>query len=142
AGAAYLTGSATSGLPLVNALQGTISQPPVFKTTDSATHWQGFTDGITPDLVYSITVDPTNPQVLYLGLHHELYKSTDGAAHWTSILQGTPPQASYPDQSLNPTWIALDPSHSQVIYLGTAFNGIYKSTDGGATWTPASNGAS
>lgn len=142
AGAVYLTGSTQGGLPLVNAFQSTVNMPPVFKTTDSAVHWQGLADGLLSGLVGSITVDPDNPQVVYLGMGSGLYKSTDAGAHWTAILKGTPAEAPYPSSPLSPTWVAVDPSHSQTVYLGTQINGIYKSTDGGATWAPAGVGAS
>jgi uncharacterized protein (TIGR03437 family) len=142
AGAVYFTGSTLGGLPLVNAFQSTVNMPPVFKTTDSAVHWQGLMDGLPSGLVDSITVDPGNPQIVYLGLDSGLYKSTDAGAHWTAILKGTPAGAPYPSQTLSPTWVAVDSSHSQTVYLGTLINGIYKSADGGATWAPAGAGAS
>jgi hypothetical protein len=133
AGAVYVTGSTHGGLQVVNAFQSAINQPPVFKTTDSAVHWQGFGDGLPSDLVDSIAVDPTNPQVLYLGMDHGLYKSTDGGMHWLALLQGSP------SQFLTPTSITVDPMHSQTLYV--IMNGIIKSTDGGATWSPAGAGA-
>ena len=141
AGAVYLTGSTSGGLPIVNALQNANSQPPVFKTTDSAVHWQGLMNGLPSDLVDSITVDPNNPQTVYLGMWQGLYKSADGGAHWTALLTAIPPPALYPGEILDPAWLAVDPSHSQTLYLGLS-NGIYKSTDGGATWSPAGAGAS
>ena len=36
--------------------------------------------------------------------------------------------------------IAVDPNTADTIYVGTAANGVYKSTDGGATWDHASLG--
>lgn len=38
------------------------------------------------------------------------------------------------------TTITLDPQDSQTIYAGTFGSGIYRSTDGGKSWQPASNG--
>jgi uncharacterized protein (TIGR03437 family) len=141
AGSVYLTGSASGALPLVNALQTTLSQPPVFKTIDATQHWQGLGNGLPSDLVYSITVDPTNPQTLYLGMSQGLYKSTDGGNHWTTLLQGPPPQAPHPGILLSPESVAVDPSHPQTVYFSSIDNGIYKSTDGGTTWSPAGAGA-
>lgn len=141
-GSVYVTGASSGGLPLVNPFQSTISKPQVFKTNDSATTWQGLGNGLRRDLVNAITVDPSNPQTLYLGMWQGLYKSTDGGADWTTLLEGTPPQAPYPSTQLDPSSIVVDPSNSQTIYLVTGINGIYKSTDGGATWSPAWTGAS
>jgi len=86
-------------------------------------------------------LDPSNPQTMYLGQDGGLYKSTDAGAHWTPILQGKPPQATSTIDSLEPTSVAVDPLHPQTVYLGTLFDGIYKSTDGGASWAPAGAGA-
>jgi hypothetical protein len=36
--------------------------------------------------------------------------------------------------------IAVDPNNANVLYAGTAGAGIFKSTDGGATWNAINNG--
>jgi uncharacterized protein (TIGR03437 family) len=145
AGAVYLTGYAaynSPSLPLVNAFQSAINQPRVFKTTNSAQTWQGLANGLAGVLADSIAVDPENPQTVYLGLDEDLYKSADGGSHWAAILQALPAGAPYPEIDLLPDSIAIDPTNSQILYLGTAVNGIYKSTDGGNTWNSAWSGAS
>lgn len=142
AGAVYLTGSTSGGLPTVNAFQNAISRPCVFKTTDSGSRWQGLGASLPSDLVSSLVVDPSNPQVLYLGTDRGLYKSTDGGARWTTLLQGSPPEAPYPSQYLWSTTIAVDPANPRTIYVGTVTNGIYKSTDAGSSWSPAWTGTS
>jgi len=35
---------------------------------------------------------------------------------------------------------AIDPSNPNVLYLGVEYHGVYKSTDGGATWKPSQKG--
>lgn len=35
---------------------------------------------------------------------------------------------------------AVSPSNSSVLYLGVEYHGVYKSTDGGATWKPSQKG--
>ena len=145
AGAVYLTGYSeynSPSLPLVNAFQSAIFQPRVLKTTNSAQTWQGLASGLTGVLSDSIAVDPENPQTVYLGLDEDLYKSADGGSNWSPILQQLPAGAPYPGLGLVPTSIAIDPTNSQVLYLGTQGNGIYKSTDGGHTWISAWAGAS
>ncbi len=141
-GSVYLTGSTLGNLPLANAYQNAIHQPEIFKTTDSAVHWQPLTNVVPGDLVSCLTVDPSNPQTLYFGTWNGLYKSTGGGASWTSLMQGSPPQAPYPSQYLSPSSLVVDPVHPETLYLGTGFNGIYKSADGGVTWSPAGSGVS
>lgn len=87
----------------------------------------------------AIAVDPRDPNVVYIALA--------GGGVWKTwnFISGAP----------NPTWVpigealgglavgalALDPSHPDTVYLalGDAFdqtgNGVYKSTNGGGTWT-------
>jgi len=69
-----------------------------------------------------------------------VYKSTDGGEHWTKM--GL-------EQSQHIGRIAIDPRNPNVVYvaaLGPAWKaggqrGLYKTTDGGATWTLAKAGA-
>jgi hypothetical protein len=88
--------------------------------------------------VTALAVDPTNPDVVYLGAAEGgVWKTTDGGSTWTPLLDNQP--------SLAVGSIAIDPSNPSAIYVGTGeenFNydayfgaGILKSTDGGATWT-------
>ncbi|HEY2799449.1 MAG TPA: hypothetical protein VGI85_02560 [Chthoniobacterales bacterium] len=37
--------------------------------------------------------------------------------------------------------IAVHPTNANIVYVGTANGGLYRSTDGGATWTPLMDGA-
>ncbi|MBN9657930.1 MAG: hypothetical protein J0H49_07115 [Acidobacteria bacterium] len=39
-------------------------------------------------------------------------------------------------------WVTVDPAHTNIVLLGTAGGGIYRSTDFGATWQPAREGLS
>jgi len=88
--------------------------------------------------VTAMAVDPTNPDVVYLGATEGgVWKTTDGGSTWTPL---TDNQASLAVGS-----IAIDLSNPQIIYVGVGeenFNGdayfgagILKSTDGGSTWT-------
>jgi len=38
------------------------------------------------------------------------------------------------------TALAIDPRHSNVVYLGTAMGGLWKTTNGGASWLPLTDG--
>ena len=99
--------------------------------------------------VTAIAVDPTTTtttsQVVYLGAATGgVWKSTDGGASWNTIFDQ--------NNSLAIGGIAIDPSSHTTIYVGTGelnFSGdsyygagIYKSTDGGSTWTQQCGGAS
>src|SRR5208282_3055444 len=61
-------------------------------------------------------------------------------AKWTSIgpsaIQGCSYLSSNSLCSGRVSAIALDPSHPGTIYIGGAVGGVWKSTNGGSTWTP------
>ena len=88
--------------------------------------------------VYCLTPDPATPATLYAGTAHGVYKSLDGGETWTLS------SAGLPDERVQT--IAIDPTDSQTLYLGTITPngvqsaGIFKSTDGAATWTPVNVG--
>jgi photosystem II stability/assembly factor-like uncharacterized protein len=97
-----------------------------------------------------IQIDPRNANVVYVaalgpawkaGGDRGLYKTTDGGATWKLIKAGANPKTGAID-------VQLDPSNPDVVYLamweryrtpyslnsGGVGSGLFKSTDGGATW--------
>jgi hypothetical protein len=79
---------------------------------------------------YSVTVDPSDPQTVYVGGQVGTFKSRDGGGSWTSL----------PESGSNVKVVAVDPRDSRVVYTGADFRGIRKSIDGGASWTPIDSG--
>jgi len=58
---------------------------------------------------------------------HPAFRTTDGGHTWAGIGPG-----------LRATWIrafAIDPLNPQTVYAGTSSDGVFKSMDGGSTWT-------
>ncbi len=79
-----------------------------------------------PGLVFSIAIDPSNPNILYAsGQRYGIYRSEDGGQSWTAVYN------TYGAQ----VWsVVINPITPSTIYAGTA-SGIYISTDHGTTWT-------
>ncbi|HTQ10943.1 MAG TPA: hypothetical protein VMI31_12785, partial [Fimbriimonadaceae bacterium] len=86
----------------------------------------------------AIVVNPTNTSIMYqAACGGGVWKTTDGGATWNPV--------SDEFASLAMGCLAMDPNNSNILYAGTGegyFNGdalsgvgIYKTTDGGATWT-------
>ncbi len=87
--------------------------------------------------ISAITCSPTDPDVYYVGgADGGVWKTTDGGSTWTPLTD------QLPTTSIGS--LALDPNDEQVVYAGTGEPnyanhsryglGIYKSTNGGATW--------
>jgi hypothetical protein len=106
----------------------------------------GFDNG----LVTAIAVNPNNPSVLYLGAAvGGVWRSSDGGDTWTPLFDR--------QRALGigePAGIAIDPSNTDIIYVGTSGRddsaepdtiqqppaGLFKSTDGGASWIALGSG--
>ena len=119
----------------------------VSKSTDGGATWS-----LTrlPNEIAFITVDPQNNSTVYAGVHRfdytqgQLFKSTDGGASWS------PTSLSFADTGIS--CLVVDPQNSSTLYAGTSEDrfgfqfdtgqGVFKSTDGGATWASVNAGLS
>src|SRR5437588_763456 len=85
--------------------------------------------------VRALAVHPQDPQTILMGSEQGLYRTTDGADHWSrvesplnglqiwSILLMRNPVANAPG--------------SEIIVVGTCPSRLFRSEDGGKTWTEA-----
>ena len=114
------------------------SQTQVFSPEGFAVEWTTQGPGNTGARVNSIAVDPTDEDIIYAGFSTGgIFKTTDGGTNWFPIFDDQPYLAIAD--------IVLDPTNSDIIYVATGDvaitgypaigDGIYKSTDGGMTWT-------
>ena len=123
----------------------------VYRTTDGGQRWThvGLTD---TKQISRIAVDPTDAKTVYVGaLGHAygpspergVYKSTDGGEHWKRVLDKGPEigvaelamAAASPKVLFAATWNAHRPPWSTYAPLSGPGNGLYRTTDGGDTWT-------
>lgn len=119
----------------------------VWKTTDGGETWANITDGqIRTSSVGAIAVAPSDPNVIYVGMGEHpvrgvmtshgdgVYKSTDAGRTWTHL--GL-------DRTRHISRIRVHPSDPDVVLVaaqGAAYGpskdrGVYRSADGGRTWT-------
>ena len=116
----------------------------VFRSTDEGTVWSGLSSGLTGAHTGPVAIDPTDSHIVYV-VNREtgLMKTTNGGQVWTPVDLPLPlpyPSAGSPDiQSL-----AIDPVNPAILYLGTrdeSFEAlVFKTTDGGQSWSDASSG--
>jgi uncharacterized repeat protein (TIGR01451 family) len=120
-----------------------------FKTTDGGATWAAVDTGLvfpgtaTPVDVRTLAIDPTTTgttATLYAGGFEGAFKTTNGGATWTSLNAGFPLTNGLPTTP-EITSIVVDPLNPSTVYAGVEFpGGVFKSSDGGATWTAVSNG--
>jgi photosystem II stability/assembly factor-like uncharacterized protein len=94
--------------------------------------------------VYSIAVDPASPNTLYAGTDDAVFKSVDGGQHWVLSSSGLP--------TTRMAAISVSPDGSGTVFAATTSGqpiapqnhraqGIFKSVDGGHSWSATNNGA-
>ena len=87
-----------------------------------------------------LALDPSDPQTLYASIGDassrlrpsHLAKSIDGGKHWRFLKSGT--------HHIDATALAIDPRDPNTMYAATQFQGVLRTTDGGATWRPFNTG--
>jgi len=110
----------------------------LFRSADGGTTWSDL--GLDSDQVTALAVDPSDPQTLYAGTGAgEMFKSSDGGATWQRLGNGFP-------QHQPVDGVAIDPANPATVFAGTnrvegiAGLGVYRTTDGGQSWSAASAG--
>ena len=121
----------------------------LYKSTDAGKTWThiGFENS---DAISHIRIHPTNPNIVFVsdfgefGVNSEergIFKSTDGGKSWRKVL--------YKNPNAGGVDVAIDRTNPNVMYAalweayrkewemssGGPNSGLYKSTDGGETWT-------
>ncbi len=122
----------------------------VLKSTDGGTTWAPVSGSAFKGVSSAgIAIDPTNADHVYLAVGrgrggarrvtpptstmYGIYESKDGGAHW-KVLKGTT------DENRGATDIEVDPVNPNILYASFWMDGMYKSTNGGRTWSPIMGG--
>jgi len=117
----------------------------IWKTTDAGIHWTPIFDDKDVSSIGALAVAPSNPNIVWAGtgepfirshisIGNGVYKSTDAGRTWTRM--GL-------EQSGRIGRFAIDPKNPDIVFVaaqGHSYGpqqerGIYRTTDGGRTWT-------
>jgi photosystem II stability/assembly factor-like uncharacterized protein len=127
----------------------------VYRSADGGASWQlvGLTNS---GAIGRLVVDPTDPQHIFAAAAGDLfnpggergvYESTDGGSTWNLVLNGDNNTTGAVDLTIDP----LNPNRvfaamwdhlrePDLRRYGGVGSGLYRSTDGGSTWTRLTNG--
>jgi hypothetical protein len=86
------------------------------------------------DGVYEISIAPSNTNILYMEYSGDLLRSDDRGATWTKTAFANVAENAGDPYRTNGQKMAVDPNNPNVVYVGTPQNGMFVTTDGGATW--------
>jgi photosystem II stability/assembly factor-like uncharacterized protein len=122
----------------------------VWKSVNGGTTFKPVFDKQPVQSIGAVTIDPKNPKVVWVGTGEAwtrnsvsvgdgVYKSTDGGDNWANV--GL-------KESERVAKILVDPSSTDTVYVCTPGKlwsdsderGVYKTTDGGKTWTKVLKG--
>lgn len=87
---------------------------------------------------YEIAVAPGDPERLYLAISGQVFRSDNGGARFESVTKATPFPLSWDANSafrFNGPFMAVSPKDSDRLFLGTPGDGLWRTGDGGRTWT-------
>jgi photosystem II stability/assembly factor-like uncharacterized protein len=100
------------------------------------TSWQLYTSDY--GYGYAAAVDPVDNDVVYVGGYYRdgtnqpaLFRTTNGGGSWALATTGITNDPVYD--------ITIDPTNHSTVYAGV-WDGTYKSTNGGTSWTNTGNG--
>lgn len=104
------------------------------RSTDGGATWTAIqVDTVSTTTVYCAAIDPVDTGTIYVGAWYNnitiVFKTTNSGATWTRSDLG----GAYYVYSLH-----VNPTSRNIILAGTLY-GIYRSTDGGTTWTQRSS---
>ena len=120
------------------------------RSTDAGANWE--TGGIVGNHDFPVNdavLDPQDPDTIYVATVVGIYGSLDGGETWEPRSDGLPtfPSAGGTITNIPVFALAADPETAGVLYAGLretadrgVDGGVYRSVDGGATWTSASEG--
>jgi photosystem II stability/assembly factor-like uncharacterized protein len=128
----------------------------IYRSNDAGKTWThlGLRDG---EQIPALAVDPANPNRLFAAVlghpygpnaERGIFRSLDGGQTWAKVL--------FKDDRTGGSGVVIDPRNPQIVYAslweetlgpwedGNGYpgthGGLFKSTDGGATWTQLTNG--
>jgi len=138
----------------------------IWYSSDAGNSWRPVDDFMANLAISSLAIDPANPNIMYAGTGElfaastpdglgfapdglrglGVFKSTDGGATWSQLPATNPadPAVCATGPGLTCAWsyvTRLSIAPNGAVIVAATGSGIWRSSDGGATWTPGAGAA-
>jgi len=116
----------------------------LYRSDDGGFTWQALGGGLPPGTVWvkALAISPefARDGTLFAGLDQGIYESTNGGYSWQAVNIGLPYRSD--DELAGVLALAISPHYAtdQTLFAALFEHGVYKSTDGGGSWYPATWG--
>ncbi len=110
----------------------TVDHSGVFHSRDGGYMWAELTPPVTDRAIWSLAVDPIDPDQLYVGTRPGAFRSSDGGQSWSEMDVGISDQC--PIGVPRTTNVVVDHRDRDTLWVGVEVDGIYRSRDRGDTW--------
>lgn len=102
----------------------------VAKSTDSGKTWKLMNQGLTDRNIWALAVDPSNQSRLLVESSSGKVFQNTGSGTWTLLSSALPVDIAHS--------ITISPVDPNLVYLALYYQGTFRSTDGGITWSSIS----
>lgn len=129
----------------------------VFKSADAGASWAEANTGLECDFygqpyeVLALAIDPVTPATVYAASSEcGAFKSEDHGGHWSQISTGLPLDPDFTNEYLDVASLAIHPHTPSILYAGVSTpgwyydpdlnGGVFKSVNGGESWSAVGGG--
>ena len=108
-----------------------------YRSADRGRTWTFANHGIADYAVFSLAVSPSAPDLVYMLTDGGLHKSVDRAKTWSFIADSAAGALDIRSKQHNSSTraVAIDPRDAAVVYAGSHTGKLFKTVDGGASWS-------
>jgi photosystem II stability/assembly factor-like uncharacterized protein len=124
-------------------LAGVLNSPQpaaIYRSTDAGLSWANTTPNLSPNIsITSLAFDPRNSRIAYAsdGGSGLLLRSQDGGATWAEVAGFR--ELLSANSAVGVLYIVRE-GNQTTIYAGTRFDGVFRSSDGAASWQQVDSG--
>lgn len=106
-----------------------------YKTEDGGDHWHHLPSAMDQTPIWALAIHPERPETIFAGTRPSaLYRSNDAGKTWEKLDARIETDCP-PIMHTRVTCVLIDPADNETIWAGVEIDGVYRSTDGGTTWT-------